>query len=284
MIEIRPYEDSSLELLHEALCAAFSDYLLPMQPTPDQFRFMLRQRGFDPALTWIAKSDGKIVGFWIMGTNGEGSPPSAYTIATGTLPAYRGRGLTGKIFERMLANHQLRGIESLELEVIDENISARKAYGKLGFEPKRGVVCFTLPAQGGKAPGTGPDATQAVPLEVIEAAGPDLWDWSPTWQNSLHALRRTQDDIEIRGLFDGEILQGYGAVIRSTAKLAQLAVQPQYRRRGIGGLILASLMAGAGSGGLQIINADARDESFKAFVEKNGGQATTRQIVLTRRL
>lgn len=281
MIDIVPYAETDQEALHEALCMAFSDYLLPMQPTAEQFRFMLRQRGFDPALTWLAKSDGRIVGFWIMASNDKGAPQVAYTIATGTVPEYRGRGLAGKVFERMLANHKLKGVEKLELEVIDENISARKAYGKLGFEPERGVVCFALPTGPGGFSEPAPDGISPLPLKVIETARPDLWDWSPTWQNSFEALSRIEDEVEIRGIYDGDILQGYGAVIRPTTKLAQLAVHRDFRRKGIGSRILAALMAGPGAGGLQVINADARDEGFTAFMEKSGGLAGTRQIVLS---
>lgn len=241
---------------------------------------MLRQRGFDPALTWIARAEGKIVGFWIMGSNGQNSQAIAYTVATGTIPSHRGHGLAGQIFERMLANHRLRGLESIELEVIKENTSARKAYGKLGFEPERDVTCFTLPASPEKPTVSIPP----MPLEIIESAGPELWDWPPTWQNSLDALKRIEKDIEIKGIYDGDVLLGYGAVIRPTAKLAQLAVRPDCRRKGLGSRILAALIAGAGSGGLQVINAYARDDGFAAFMEKNGGQAGTRQTVLSRRL
>lgn len=284
MIKIVPYSENDLAALHEALCAAFSDYLLPMQPSLEQFRFMLRQRGFDPALTWLARSDGRIVGFWIMASNDSASPRVAYTVATGTVPEHRGSGLSGKIFEAMLSDHKLKGVESLELEVIDENMSARKTYNKLGFEPERGVTCYTLPSHEKKTSESEPFVIESLSLDIIESAAPGLWDWSPTWQNSLAALRRIEDDIEVKGIYDGDVLQGYGAVIRPTAKLAQLAVHPDFRRRGLGKRILSALIAGAGSGGLQIINSDGGDEGFAAFMAKSGGEPGTRQIVLSRQL
>ena len=263
------------------MCRAFSDYLVPMQPTPEQFRFMLRQRGFNQHLSWLARSDGEIVGFWLLGSHGKNCNKTAYVIATGTHPAHRGRGVATRVFESLSQDIGARGFETLELEVIDRNAAARKAYEKLGFAVQREVICYKLPLLKTDPPIHPSASIGPVSLEMIRMSGTELWDWQPTWQNSLESLDRIQEDLEIIGAYAGEDLLGYGAVIRSTSTLAQLAVRADRRRQGIGRAILAALMARSGNAGLQIINASSSDKGFTAFIERNGGSAGTRQIVMS---
>lgn len=284
MLDILPFANTSQAALHGAMCAAFSDYIVPMQPTPEQFRFMLRQRGFNQSLSWVARSDGEIVGFWLLGSHGKGSSKTAYVIATGTHPAHRGRGIATRVFESLAQDIGARGFETLELEVIDRNTAARKAYEKLGFAAQRDVICYKLPLLKADPPINRGASIGPVSLEMIRMSGAGLWDWQPTWQNSLESLDRIQEDLEIIGVYAGEDLLGYGAVIRSTSTLAQLAVRADRRRQGIGRSILAALASRLDDDSLQIINASSGDEALAGFVARNEGTAGTRQIVLSHSL
>ena len=284
MIEIAPYTEHDLDALREALCEAFSDYVVPMRPTPEQFRFMLRQRGFDAGLTWLARSNGRIVGFWLLGSNGEAQRESAYVIATGTVPDHRGHGIATDIFERMSPALVQGGVKRVELEVIDQNTAARNAYEMLGFTPQREAACFTLPTPNNGASTSAHPRIRPIPLEAIQMTGSRLWDWEPTWQNSLEALQRIKEDVEAVGAYNSEGLMAYGAVIRPTAKLAQLAVHRNRRRRGFGTEVLAALTTCVKCDSLQVINAEASDSGFSAFIERNQGIAGTRQFVLSRKL
>ncbi|TQV74361.1 GNAT family N-acetyltransferase [Denitrobaculum tricleocarpae] len=281
MLEIVPCTGIEFGALHAAMNAAFSDYLVPMALTPDRFRLMLRQRGYDEDLSWLAKSQGRVVGFWLIGSNGETEREAAYVIATGSLPEHRGQGIATRIFESVSGNLATQGIETLELEVIDQNTAARKAYEKLGFTAWREVVCFKLPLP---EPGSSAHiqvTARPIPFETIQRAGPIAWDWQPTWQNSLDALGRIRDHIEIQGVYVAEKLAGYGIVIRPTATLAQLAVHPEHRRQTIGTSILAALSLRLDTDSVQIINAEASDSGFAAFVDRCQGVASTRQIALS---
>ena len=255
-----------------------------MQPTPEQFRFMLRQRGFNQHLSWLARSDGEIVGFWLLGSHGGGRGKTAYVIATGTHPAHRGRGVATRVFECLSQDIGARGFETLELEVIDRNTAARRAYETLGFTAQRDVICYKLPLPRTDPPVHRSASIGPVSLEMIRMSGAKLWDWAPTWQNSLDSLDRIEEDLEIIGVYAGEDLLGYGAVIRSTSTLAQLAVRADRRRQGIGSDILAALSARLDGDSLQIINASSGDNALAGFVARNKGTEGTRQIVLSHRL
>ncbi len=281
MLKIIPCSDIEFDALHAALCEAFSDYLVPMKPTPNQFRFMLRQRGYDEDLSWLAISEGRIVGFWLIGSNGCTNRKTAYVIATGSLPEHRGQGIATAIFEPLCQNLAASGVENLQLEVIDQNIAARKTYEKLGFTPRREVACYKLPIPTRGSPVQNQVTAQPIPFETIELAASTTWDWHPTWQNSLEALGRIRDDLEIQGVYLGKELTGYGIVIRPTATLAQLAVHRDHRRQSIGTSILAALSLRLDTDHVQIINAEASDSGFAGFVAHNQGTARTRQIALS---
>lgn len=49
------------------------------------------------------------------------------------LPEYRGQGVNQAIVSELLAWAKNRGLSEVRLEVYDENISAKKAYEKVGF-------------------------------------------------------------------------------------------------------------------------------------------------------
>ena len=72
--------------LRKALCSAFSDYAVPMRPSPAALDLMMRQRGLDRTVSRVATMDGAIVVIWLVGRRGSAS----YLIASGTVPAHRG--------------------------------------------------------------------------------------------------------------------------------------------------------------------------------------------------
>ena len=72
MTRIVSFSESEFGLgtLHCAMLAAFSDYIVPLQPDADTFKAALRSRGFDPegpsSPSMMVKSSG--FGAWRPGT------------------------------------------------------------------------------------------------------------------------------------------------------------------------------------------------------------------------
>ncbi len=133
--------DLKVPALHQAMGAAFSDYLVPMQQTETMFRNMLQQRGFDPQRSLVAVDDDGPCGFWHLGFDPE-RPHTAYVIATGVVPRARRTGVAGRIFSTLA--HRLGGesIPRVRLEVIDGNRAAIALYEKLGFGKRRYLACI----------------------------------------------------------------------------------------------------------------------------------------------
>ncbi|MGA9251744.1 MAG: GNAT family N-acetyltransferase, partial [Roseobacter sp.] len=91
MTRIVSFSESGVDLgaLHCAMLAAFSDYVVPLQPDADTFKAALCSRGFDPAASFVAVDDDEVIGFWNVATRNT----KRYLIGSGTRIDHRGRGL-----------------------------------------------------------------------------------------------------------------------------------------------------------------------------------------------
>lgn len=240
---------------------------------------MLRQRGYNPSLSHVAMADGRPVAFWIIGSDPKRSI-GAYVIATGTTPDFRRRGIARQAFSRVNAALVDRRAEWLELEVIDENRNARNLYEQLGFELRRNVSCFTVSQAPGPTALRSPAPAGEIPLAELQSRGPEMRDWPPSWQNEFGCLARVSDSLICLAIKEADDLRGYGILIRPTATIAQIAVHPNHRRLGTGSLLLTALLSANDSKPVRIINADAGDQAFLAFVRRCNGSEGTRQIVM----
>ena len=281
-IEIEACRPDELPALHRAMNAAFSDYLVPLSLTFEQFRFMLRQRGFDPALSWVAKSGDRIVSFWLIGRHREEQRKSAYVIATGTLHGHRGRGLSRQVFHCLQAALAAGGKDRLCLEVIENNIAAKRLYDTLGFRSARKLDCYEL--RSGERTPPPPESIGLRPCDPLDLREQmeAMWNWRPSWQNSFGSLTRVAGEITTLGAFHADCCVGYGVLLRPTTALAQLAVRTEYRRKGLGTAILGALAPKRSK--LRILNVDQSDCGSRFLFEALGAVVETTQVEMTRRL
>ncbi|HNH82818.1 MAG TPA: GNAT family N-acetyltransferase [Acidobacteriota bacterium] len=257
--------------LFQAMRLAFSDYVVPMQPTEAQFQEMLTRRGVIYDLSAGAFEDGKLVGFTLNAVDEWNGVVTGYDISTGVIPAFRGKGIAGALFEYCRPQFKSRGVRQYQLEVIDQNTPAIKAYQKMGFETVRNFECLVL------KPGTFhlPSGTNEVLL--CELTAPDwehlqsFWDWQPAWQNSIQSLYRSRVPKTILGAMRDSNCIGYGVIYPSNGDLPQLAVARTCRRQGIGTAILAGLLRHlSGETPVRAINLDATAHPTLQFCRKLG--------------
>ena len=268
------------DALHRAMNAAFSDYAVPLQLPYEHFRFMMLQRGFQPGLSRVAELEGGIASFWLIAARAEHG--TAYTIATGTLPAFRKRGLATRVFEAVREELRAREFASLRLEVIEDNTAARHFYSKLGFETTRALVCFKLDVSALAPPRRVAYQLRTFDLRTIGDQLDQLQDWPPSWQSGFESLTSIGELVTVLGAFEGERCLGYGALTRHNGVLAQLAVRPEHRRKGLASAILAALAEEQEV--LEIVNIDARDRSSQAFFRSRGARFHLRLKEMTSRL
>lgn len=257
-MEFTNAEGVSNTALLDVLNDAFSDYLIPLHHTEKSLAQMFRQRSFCPVSTIIAKEGERPVSFWFIGRRGDW----AFLVASGTRPDWRRQGLNDRIARRVFSHLKGQGVSTLSLEVFRENDAAVALYQKLGFVTTRKLDLYEISSDT-TAPSAG--------IDVV--TWPDVLttfrrhrDWEPSWlyeDTSLDAIQEDLDGYCVRS--EGHIT-GALAMIRSSNTVAQIAVQPEFRRQGIGSRLMQRALSKAPGKVMKVINIDASDDGFRKFL------------------
>ena len=256
---------------------AFSDYVVPMRPSLAQFEAMLCQRSFDPSLTSVALEDGKPVALWLIGRREN----AGYLISSGTLPAWRGKGLAQALAGRSEALLKQANVASLQLEVISTNAPAIRVYEKLGFQVTRDLQCYAW----ADAPEDSRRAHEVTEKNwlALQPAVSNFRDWRPSWQNTDEAVARLGDRLVCLAVETAGETAGYTVVEPETGTLFQIAVNPRYRYKGIGTALIAGAAERA-KAKLRLLNAEAGDKGFARFLERLGAEKSVLQFEMRKEL
>lgn len=92
-----------------------------------------------------------------------------------------------------------------------------------------------------------------------------FWDLKPSWQNSIIAVEKLKNTNISIGIYDGEKLLGYTIFNPKIKRIHQLAVDKNYRRKGVGRQLLAHIATNYGKD-VSAINVDNTSaETLKFF-------------------
>lgn len=265
---IRTLTHDDFESLFAAFRAAFSDYVVPFQPTREQLMEMFTRRGWVPSLSVGAFDGNAMVAFTVNAVDHT----TAYDSGTGVVPTHRRQGLARAL---MLKSFEvLGGCDSYVLEVLDNNARAVELYRELGFKEVRGLQSWTYESQSLKV---SESQSSSLRLSDFETLRP-FQDVPPSWQNSDASIARATDPHVVLG-----DEHGFAIVFPSNGDLARLAVRPESRRQGHGTRLLNAAAAVAGKP-LRIINVDERDAGIAKFLEHVGARKLVRQLEMIRPL
>ena len=259
------------EALLACFLEAFSGYAVPVRLTPEDFRANNALRGYAPELSAGAFEGGRPVGFVLNGRGAWRGLPAGYDLGTGVIPPRRGGGLAGRLAEASLALLRGAGLKLYLLEVLKDNAPALALYKKKGFEVTREFHCYRA-GRAGLRPAAAPpgfELRELSPADLPAAAA--LRGWEPSWQNSDAALRRWPGGLTLLGAFRDGGLAGYG-VIKPGGDIPQLAVRPDFRRRGLGAALVAALAASLPQERRHVtfINVDGADAASRAALPALG--------------
>jgi len=270
--------------LYHAFLTAFSDYQVNMNVSADRFRDRLRRDGVQLALSVGAFAGEEMVGFCMNGYGRWQERPTAYDSGTGIVPGYRGRGLGKRLFEYMLPQLKLGGIEQYLLEVINTNAPALNLYHNLGFIETRTFAVLIQTERVNRRP-----VVNEIELHDLEM--PDwrlfqsFWDGQPSWQNSIDSIERTKIANRFVGAYSKNECIGYAVVSTTTGNIMQLAVSPEYRRKGVGSALLDSLQERLTPGEqLRVTNIDCELTDTLAFFEACAFSEVLQQLEMIRDL
>jgi ribosomal protein S18 acetylase RimI-like enzyme len=294
---IRSLSETPFELVAHAFSGAFAQY--EVQIDPEELRTMLRRRGFDPLLSFAAFDDntGNIAAFTLNGIGIFGGEVTAYDTGTGTLPDYRGKGLAARIFETSLPHLKEAGVGQYLLEVLQHNEAAISVYRRLGFEVSREFNYFRATIGDVKNDHACTEVSvRPMAQEDLMRIAPQFWDFEPSWQNSLEAIRRASEDFIALGAFDsgksGFISEGNGSrpigyiVFDPMAgDITQIAVAKEHRQRGIGSALLGEMLRLNCAENIKCLNTEmGRDTSIAGFLRSKNIAHAGKQFEMRRKI
>src|SRR5215212_5549120 len=197
---IRALTAADFEAVYAAFTAAFSDYVVPLQPSREQLAEMLTRRGWVPEASVAAFDGDQLVAFTLNGIEDT----RAYDSGTGVVPTHRRHGLGREVMRASYPLLREHGCREYVLEVLDTNTRAAALYASEGFVVARGLQCWRYEAHRFTGSEAHSELRTPVSLCAYEPVSL-LWDVLPSWQNTTASIARAKDKHVILGDDDGYV-------------------------------------------------------------------------------
>ena len=285
MISIKTLQGIEFSIIYDAFAKAFADY--DVKPLPkDQILQMVIRRGFKPELSFGAFENEELVSFTLNGIGIWNGKNTAYDTGTGTIKEYRGMGLAKRIFQESVPVLKENGIKQYLLEVLQHNDKAVNLYRKQGFEVSREFDYFTA----NKSELKFTPKNLFTEFQIREIDFPDynivssFWDFKPSWQNTFDSINRTAQNFKAIGIFTSSKLVGYGITELNSGDITQLAVNKNFRKNGIGSVLLQNLIDLIPGESIKIINTEKEHISILGFLKSFGIQRNGSQFEMIKQL
>ena len=283
-IIIHSLQSVSFENLYAAFSEAFKDYDFSL--SADELQRMLKRRGYNPALSFGAFSEGRLISFVFNGIGMYNNILTAYDTGTGTVPSFRGLHLPQQIFIYSLESIHQYGVRQYILEVLQHNHKAVEIYRKLGFKTLRNFDYYSATLND-IAPvlQTNLVACRIIPTDLENCMNQADWfDFQPSWQNDKVSLERGIDNLNILGAYKNDEFVGFIIFEPTSGDISSIAVAKEHRRKGIGKTLLKSAVCLLQSGVFKFTNIDCECESVTGFLLSLGLSPKGKQFEIVRKV
>ena len=189
--------------LTAAFNSAYNDYFVPMRLTRDQLVRSYAQTSVSYEASRVAVDDGQIVGFGFLGVRDR----RGWVGGVGVIPSHRGHGIARQVMADLLSNARSLGLETVQLEVIEDNVAARTLYESIGFRVQRRLLvigCEDLPPAP-NSPVAVRQSAAATVLRYYDAFHPV----ANPWQRQRESLHYAAQGIHAWTVDEGGQLQAY---------------------------------------------------------------------------
>ncbi len=203
-----------LDVLAAAFNHAFEGYFVPMWQTAESLAALIGNNDvlLDSSLV-IEDASGAYVGIVLLGVRGK----RGWVAGMGVAPAWRGRRVGHALMSRLIDEARALHLRTLQLEVLEQNVPARRLYSSLGFQEIRPLIVYTGPltppeSEAAIAAGATGEASPAIaPLEVREALADfdALHPAQAPWQREPDVLQRMAPQLDGVCLRDGDAVRTY---------------------------------------------------------------------------
>lgn len=152
----------TFEQLADMHNASFTGYFVPIDMTPKQVADFWRANHIDANRCVVMHdTNHTFIGMARMGTRGE----RGWCGGFGIVPAFRGTGASRLLADEMVRVARETGLRLLQLEVLTQNIRARKLYERVGFRVQRRL--FGLEIATAALPGHNSSSVERLSIETF---------------------------------------------------------------------------------------------------------------------
>jgi len=142
-MQIKNLNNTTFEDIVDCFLEAFENYFVEFPKDPSYFKQRWEMSKINYTLSYGMFDGIKLVGFILHGIENRNSHLTAFNLATGVVPDYRGKKITKTIYEFAISDLITNGISKCQLEVIKQNTYAVKAYQNIGFSITKNYKCFS---------------------------------------------------------------------------------------------------------------------------------------------
>lgn len=257
--------------MYIAFIDAFTDYAIEFKLTKEQFvRKFVEKLKIDFSLSIGAFDYDALAGFVFTSVNHYEGKLTAYNGGTGVRPAFRGNNITYQIYDYLKPLLFQKKIKQCVLEVLSENNRAIKTYEKIGFEKTKYYKCFKLNQR---------ELTKK-PLEVsLDIFSKDYPDWhiyekfsdsEPSFLDCPNMILQNLANEEIIEAHHDHKCIGYAIFQPSFGRISQIAVDQNFRNKGVGSCIMEYVHKRSRQKALTVINVEEKATDTIKFFEHIG--------------
>ena len=281
MIYYNQLDNVEIETIYKTFLSAFIDYAVPLDLPYSQFKNMLKRRRYNPNISVGAFEHNRLVGIVLNGQRNWNGKTTAYDLGTGVIADFRKQGITTNLLQFAQKQFCGAGIEQYLLEVITSNTAAVQLYKKNGFTVQREFQCYQLERE---------FCMQDV-LHTVEHVSKldweqvqDFWAFKPSWQNSIESVEALSENFIYSIVCKNNAIVGYGIIDRETGDIPQIAVDKNWRRKGIGSSLVVDLVHNTNAHKIKLLNVQDQSDSIEQFLSKVGFEYSVRQYEMLLKL
>lgn len=251
--------NTGIDIIHKAFLDAFSEYEVKIDMPIEKLNEMLLTRDYDPSLSIGCFEDDRLLGFVLTGFRSINNKKCCYDVATGVIQEYQNKHIGSVLLKELMNSIERNGIDLFQLEVLENNIAARKLYEKNSFSITRRLRCYKkefMDTNINKSTyKVSHDRSFLKSIDEIEYVS-----FKPTWQNSLKAFYNNEDKYYVICFLDNDVIIGYGIIHKERGDVLQVGVRENYRDKGIEETLIKEMANSVGKAKVTLLNIE--DKSY----------------------
>ena len=275
-VTIRRISAASLDDLVEAQNKIFADYIVPIRSSRAFFLDFLKSVGGDIGNVLVALDCERIVGY----VTPVQDKREGWIGGIGVMPQHRSRGIGTGLMAAAEQSLKERGVTDVYLEVIEGNQRAQKLYERLGYRPRRKLVCAD--GRPVRLEGYGDPPARATLADILPVHERSYAD--ACWQRrKTAAVAQTARDAEIYRTDGGFVMV---RMVEANGFIPFLGVVPDKRRMGVGTSLARFALTRLhelGAFKASVFNVEENDQTLR-MLDKFDFRITMKQIEMRKTL